>query len=440
MARRPLDDPDPMEAPRRPWRSESEAARPDRDSAHPSSATPHGQRRGRRRPATQVTVPSRRTDRRGGGARRRPRGRDRGRGARARGGAAQRADRPDRRAGRRPPDVEPGHLRRRRVRLRRPRRPAHRPRRRVAGGDPRSASGSSRPSRASRSSDAPSGAGSPAGRATIRTCHPPVDRPAPDPRPCSSHRPSASRWRPGCGRATSASSSGRNISSASADRSAGASPAATSSSLLLWGPPGTGKTSLARLLAAEIGAEFTSLSAVMSGVAEVRSTIAEAQERLTLHGGRTVLFLDEIHRFNKAQQDALLPHVEDGTVTLIGATTENPYFEVNSALLSRMRVWRLEPLTDDEVASVVRRALADADRGLAGSLGPSGRRRPHRRRLRASRLAGRWRRPRRAQRPRRRDRPGRGRGDPRRQGPRQPSPGGRRDGCPAAGPRLRPGR
>jgi putative ATPase len=110
----------------------------------------------------------------------------------------------------------------------------------------------------------------------------------------------------------------------------------------------------------------------MSGVAEVRATIAEAQERLTLHGGRTVLFLDEIHRFNKAQQDALLPHVEDGTVTLIGATTENPYFEVNSALLSRMRVWRLEPLTDEEVASVVRRALADDERGLAGSLGPTG--------------------------------------------------------------------
>ncbi len=143
-------------------------------------------------------------------------------------------------------------------------------------------------------------------------------------------------------------------------------------SLLLWGPPGTGKTSLARLLAAEIGAEFATLSAVMSGVAEVRSALAGAQERLTLHGTRTVLFIDEIHRFNKVQQDAVLPHVEDGPVTLIGATTENPYFEVNSALLSRLRVWRLEPLVDADVEIVVRRALADAERGLAGTLGPAG--------------------------------------------------------------------
>ncbi len=144
------------------------------------------------------------------------------------------------------------------------------------------------------------------------------------------------------------------------------------SSLLLWGPPGTGKTSLARLLAAAVGAEFATLSAVMSGVAEVRGLIAEAQERLVAGGRRTVLFIDEIHRFNKAQQDALLPHVEDGTVTLIGATTENPYFEVNSALLSRLRVWRLEPLTDEQVGAVVRRALTDRERGLAGALGPAG--------------------------------------------------------------------
>src|SRR4051794_12608739 len=144
------------------------------------------------------------------------------------------------------------------------------------------------------------------------------------------------------------------------------------SSTLLWGPPGTGKTSLARLLAQEIGAEFATMSAVMSGVADVRATIAKAQDRLALNQPPAGLFLHEIHCLNKAQQDALLPHVEDGTITLIGATTENPYFEVNSALLSRMRVWRLDTLSDEDVATVVRRALADPDRGLDGELGPDG--------------------------------------------------------------------
>src|SRR5450759_2975432 len=143
-------------------------------------------------------------------------------------------------------------------------------------------------------------------------------------------------------------------------------------SVLFWGPPGSGKTSLARVLADAIGARLVTISAVMSGVAEVRGIVAEARERLSLNGQQTILFIDEIHRFNKAQQDALLPHVEDGSVTLVGATTENPYFELNSALLSRLRVYRLEPLTDGEIATVVQRSLADAERGLAGTLGPVG--------------------------------------------------------------------
>jgi putative ATPase len=136
-------------------------------------------------------------------------------------------------------------------------------------------------------------------------------------------------------------------------------------SMLLWGPPGVGKTTLARLLAESVGAPFSTLSAVMSGVADVRGAIARAREWIDRGGASSVLFIDEIHRFNKAQQDALLPQVEDGTLTLIGATTENPYFEVNSALLSRLRVFRLEPLTDEDVGTVVRRALAD-ERGYGG--------------------------------------------------------------------------
>ncbi|MEP6707414.1 MAG: replication-associated recombination protein A [Pyrinomonadaceae bacterium] len=135
-------------------------------------------------------------------------------------------------------------------------------------------------------------------------------------------------------------------------------------SLILWGPPGTGKTTLGRLLSEKSGARFVALSAVFSGVKDLRAAIGEA--RLARQRGlRTILFIDEIHRFNKAQQDALLPAVEDGTVTLIGATTENPSFEVIGALLSRSRVLVLNPLEDAEVAAILRRAIADHERGLA---------------------------------------------------------------------------
>ncbi len=140
-------------------------------------------------------------------------------------------------------------------------------------------------------------------------------------------------------------------------------------SLILWGPPGTGKTTLARLVAKAAGARYVALSAVFSGVKEVRAAIDEAS-KTRRRGGRTVLFLDEIHRFNKAQQDALLHAVEQGTITLIGATTENPSFEVNAALLSRCRVAVLEPLSRDEIALILNRALADETRGLA-SLSPA---------------------------------------------------------------------
>ncbi len=136
------------------------------------------------------------------------------------------------------------------------------------------------------------------------------------------------------------------------------------SSLILWGPPGTGKTTLARLIAERTGASFIALSAVLAGVREVRAAIDEARKSRR-RDRRTILFIDEIHRFNKGQQDALLAAVEDGTVTLIGATTENPSFEVNAALLSRCRVVVLQPLAPDEIATIVRRALGDAERGLA---------------------------------------------------------------------------
>jgi putative ATPase len=136
-------------------------------------------------------------------------------------------------------------------------------------------------------------------------------------------------------------------------------------SLILWGPPGTGKTTLARLIARASEARLIALSAVLSGVKEVRAAIDEAA-KVRRRGGRVILFIDEIHRFNKAQQDALLHAVEQGMITLIGATTENPSFEVNAALLSRCRVAVLQPLARDEIALILNRALADESRGLAG--------------------------------------------------------------------------
>ncbi len=135
------------------------------------------------------------------------------------------------------------------------------------------------------------------------------------------------------------------------------------SSLLFYGPPGTGKTTLARVIAGSTRAHFSSMNAVLAGVKDIRDAVSEAHDRRTLHGRRTILFVDEVHRFNKAQQDALLPWVENGTVVLIGATTENPFFEVNKALVSRSRVFQLLPLTSEHLRRVLRQAIADPERG-----------------------------------------------------------------------------
>nr|MBP8990071.1 AAA family ATPase [Clostridia bacterium] len=136
------------------------------------------------------------------------------------------------------------------------------------------------------------------------------------------------------------------------------------SSIILFGPPGTGKTALARVIASTTRSNFQKLNAVTAGVADIKRIIADTENPLLNPSGRTLLFIDEIHRFNKLQQDALLPQVENGTLILIGATTENPFFEVNKALISRSTVFQLNPLTEDEIKRILIKALEDEERGL----------------------------------------------------------------------------
>ena len=135
-------------------------------------------------------------------------------------------------------------------------------------------------------------------------------------------------------------------------------------SMVFWGPPGTGKTTLARLVADQSGAQFVSLSAVLSGVKDIRDAVKTAHDRQRAGLGNTILFVDEVHRFNKSQQDAFLPHIEDGTIIFVGATTENPSFELNNALLSRVRVYVLKSLPVTELVKLIERALSDTDQGL----------------------------------------------------------------------------